>query len=199
MNRSTLSRSLKVLGPITAAIGLTISVASPASADPSLATRQGSEVQWTAFSNEDNRLTVSNNAGVLTLQDTDGILPGPGCAPVSPTVVTCGATAATSRLRLTSGDWNDTVTVAGLTIPADINGGTGLDSLVGGSGNDRLTDPDGWPTVPTGATFSAGAGNDQVISWNGGYDIVDCGPGFDVAVVDRFRDTVVNCEYVVRY
>ncbi|NUU20733.1 MAG: hypothetical protein HOV68_04330 [Streptomycetaceae bacterium] len=200
MKRPTLSRSLKVLGPLAAALSLTVAAASPASANPSIATRQGSEVQWTAFSNEDNRLSVFNNGGVLNLQDTDGILPGPNCTAVNPTLVTCGPTAGTTRLRLSSGDWNDLVSVdAALTIPADVDGGAGQDVIIGGAGADRLRDPDGWPTPPMGATFAAGAGNDQVVSWNGGYDVVDCGPGFDTAVVDRFRDTVYNCEYVIRY
>jgi hypothetical protein len=195
-----LSRSLKVLSPLAAALCLTFTASSPASANPSVATREGSEVRWTALANEENRLTVSDNAGVLTLQDLDGILPGPGCSAVNSTTVTCGPTAGTTRLRLAAGNFNDMVTVSpGLTIPAEVDGGSGLDSLVGGSGADRLTDPDGWPSPPMGLTFAAGAGNDQVVSWNGGYDRVDCGPGFDVAVIDRFRDTTTGCEYVIRF
>ncbi len=70
---------------------------------------------------------------------------------------------------------NDTVRARG---GADrIRGGNGRDSLYGGYGNDYLYSVD-------------------IFSQSGAFmDLVNCGPGNDVASVD-FRDRVVNCEEV---
>jgi Ca2+-binding RTX toxin-like protein len=56
----------------------------------------------------------------------------------------------------------------------------GADCLVGGPGRDRLF---------------GGAGNDEIRARDGAPDLVDCGPGQDVARVDK-SDTVRNCETV---
>jgi hypothetical protein len=61
-------------------------------------------------------------------------------------------------------------------------GGTGNDTLVGGLGRDRLF---------------GGPGNDVLRARDGRRDVVDCGPGRDVAYVDRL-DRVSGCEKVVR-
>jgi Big-like domain-containing protein/hemolysin type calcium-binding protein len=63
-----------------------------------------------------------------------------------------------------------------------LDGGAGADRLVGGEGNDRL---------------NAGAGDDAIDANDGSREIVICGPGTDVAVVDAL-DQVVGCETVER-
>jgi Tol biopolymer transport system component len=72
-----------------------------------------------------------------------------------------------------------------------LSGGPGNDFLAGGPGNDRL-DPG-----PGSDTVSGGAGADTVLARDGSRDRIDCGPGRDVAYVDR-RDVVRRCERVVR-
>jgi len=62
-----------------------------------------------------------------------------------------------------------------------LSGGTGNDSLFGGFGRDRL---------------KGGDGDDRLFSYDGERDLVDCGPGYDVAEVDR-RDTVRGCEKLI--
>ncbi len=56
---------------------------------------------------------------------------------------------------------------------------------------------DGPRTDQSQDTINAGPGNDVVIADNdpARRDIIDCGAGFDRAVVD-FRDLVANCERV---
>jgi Ca2+-binding RTX toxin-like protein len=61
-------------------------------------------------------------------------------------------------------------------------GGRGNDLLDGGRGCDRLY---------------GGPGNDTLRARDGQQDVVDCGPGFDVAHVDRV-DRVSACERVLR-
>jgi hypothetical protein len=61
-------------------------------------------------------------------------------------------------------------------------GGAGDDQLKGGAGRDRLV---------------GGAGDDQMDAAGGGSDRVSCGPGKDVAVLDR-RDRARGCERVKR-
>ena len=63
-----------------------------------------------------------------------------------------------------------------------LNGGIGNDRLYGGKGRD---------------TLRGGPGNDRLYARDGQRDIVDGGPGFDEAWVDRF-DVVRNVERVHR-
>jgi Ca2+-binding RTX toxin-like protein len=67
------------------------------------------------------------------------------------------------------------------------------DTLDGGPGADRI-----WPGNG-GDVVEAGPGDDIVRAGDddGRIDSVDCGPGFDCAVVNR-RDQVFNCERVTR-
>jgi hypothetical protein len=59
----------------------------------------------------------------------------------------------------------------------------GNDTLVGGSGRDSMY---------------GGPGNDTLQARDGEKDIVDCGPGKDVAVVDTVETAIVGCETVQR-
>jgi hypothetical protein len=61
-------------------------------------------------------------------------------------------------------------------------GGIGSDVLYGGTGRDRLY---------------GGPGNDTLQARDGQRDVVDCGPGRDIAHVDRI-DRVSGCERIVR-
>jgi Ca2+-binding RTX toxin-like protein len=70
-------------------------------------------------------------------------------------------------------------------------GGPGNDFLFGGSGNDRITPGPGRDHV------FAGPGNDRIFARDGQRDVIDCGPGHDVAYVDQF-DRTRRCEVVIR-
>ena len=79
-------------------------------------------------------------------------------------------------------------------------GGSGNDHLTGGSGNDRLSGGSGSDRLNGGRgrnRYAAGTGRDIVNARNRRRDRVDCGPGRDIARVDRF-DRVRRCERVRR-
>jgi Ca2+-binding RTX toxin-like protein len=70
-------------------------------------------------------------------------------------------------------------------------GGAGNDRVFGGPGNDRIDPGPGRDRV------NGGAGNDRIFSVDGRRDVIDCGPGRDVAIVDSV-DRVRGCETVLR-
>lgn len=199
-NATRLLRGLRMAVPALGALALTMSLAGPASASPSLVSREGSEVRFAALGGEQNNVTFSLSGGVLFVTDSGSTLTaGPGCVQVNPGTVRCGT--GVTRIAAVLGDRNDVAT-NNTSIASDIDGGTGQDTLIGGFGADRLTDPDGWGSAPAATTFSGRAGNDTVISRNGGFDRVDCGFGFDVVIADPAGLDVVlpgSCEFVRRF
>jgi hypothetical protein len=68
-----------------------------------------------------------------------------------------------------------------------IAGGAGRDRLIGGPGRDCL---DGGPGRDK---LSGGSGDDVLRARDGSADLVDCGDGDDIAIVDP-KDTVRSCE-----
>jgi Ca2+-binding RTX toxin-like protein len=81
-----------------------------------------------------------------------------------------------------------------------LDGGRGNDRLFGGPGNDRVFGGPGNDRINPGPGrdfVSAGAGNDHIFSVDGQRDVIDCGPGRDVAIVDAV-DRVRRCETVIR-
>src|SRR4051794_15230921 len=73
----------------------------------------------------------------------------------------------------------------------DLRGNAGANTLDGGAGDDRLTGGGG-----ADALFG-GEGADRLDSRDGAADMLDCGNGEDIALVDE-RDTLVGCEVVDR-
>ncbi len=118
------------------------------------------------------------------------------------------------------------VTAAGSTKPHVIKGtahadhlvGTrGADIIKGGGGFDRINGRDGADTLLGGAggavlvggpgrdEFNSvagkpvdGQGRDVIRARDGTRDVINCGPGRDVAYVDRVEDGVYDCERVVK-
>jgi Ca2+-binding RTX toxin-like protein len=81
-----------------------------------------------------------------------------------------------------------------------VSGGPGKDRLFGGPGNDAVSGGPGNDRIDPGSGrdhVSAGAGNDRIFARDGQRDVVDCGPGHDVAIVDRV-DVTRRCEVVIR-
>jgi Ca2+-binding RTX toxin-like protein len=72
-----------------------------------------------------------------------------------------------------------------------LRGGSGRDLLSGGAGNDRMNGNRGRDVL------RGGSGRDRLVARGSARDVVDCGPGPDVAIVDR-RDAVRRCERVRR-
>jgi hemolysin type calcium-binding protein len=80
----------------------------------------------------------------------------------------------------TGGDGND-----------DILTGKGNDTALGGKGGDQLFDDHGRDRL------HGGRGNDRFSARDGHRDVIDCGPGEDIAIIDRF-DVAVGCEHAYR-
>jgi hypothetical protein len=75
-------------------------------------------------------------------------------------------------------------------------GRAGDDDLDGGRGNDRLDGGDGKDILVGGPGVDrlvGGAGRDWLRSADTNRDVVLCGPGYDIADVDR-RDVTIGCE-----
>jgi Ca2+-binding RTX toxin-like protein len=70
-------------------------------------------------------------------------------------------------------------------------GEAGNDILFGGPGNDQINPRSGRDRVV------AGPGNDRIVSRDSRRDVIDCGPGRDVAIVDAV-DRMRRCETVNR-
>jgi Ca2+-binding RTX toxin-like protein len=80
-------------------------------------------------------------------------------------------------------------TVIGRAGPDRLFGGPGPDKLVGGPGRDEFnTRRNGYP--------AGGGGNDTINARDHGVDLIDCGGGFDIAVVDLREDGIFNCEEI---
>jgi hypothetical protein len=74
----------------------------------------------------------------------------------------------------------------------------GNDTLLGGAGSDRIFGGAGNDVVTGGAGADrlwGGRGSDTINAVDGERDYIDCGPGPDRAVVDKF-DKVMNCEVI---
>jgi hypothetical protein len=71
----------------------------------------------------------------------------------------------------------------------DLTGNAGANTLDGGAGDDRLTGGGG-----RDALFGSD-GSDRLDSRDGVADVVDCGPGEDIALIDS-SDTQTGCEVV---
>jgi hypothetical protein len=202
-NASRLRTAVRVAAPAVAALTLTMTFASPASANPALVTSSNGRLTFTALPGETNNVTFDTfSAGTLRVTDTtSNLTAGPGCTGGGHTVL-CGGDGVT-RIVANLSDRNDTAQ-NDTDLPSDLVGGQGNDLLIGGDGPDRLTDSDGWngPTLIT-VTMIGRGGNDTIVSRNGGFDQIDCGPGFDVLVADRApRDTLAvpnSCEFVQRF
>jgi Ca2+-binding RTX toxin-like protein len=71
-----------------------------------------------------------------------------------------------------------------------LNGGAGVDLLLGAAGNDRLEGGSGVDA------FIAGAGNDTLRSRDGAVETPNCGAGFDVVTADPTDKPTADCESV---
>jgi hypothetical protein len=90
-------------------------------------------------------------------------------------------------------------TLTGTARADQIYGRGGGDSLFGRAGADLLLGGPGADSIEGGPGRDAifgGPGSDRVFADDGFADQVDCGPGWDVAVVDQLDTVAPNCEVV---
>jgi Ca2+-binding RTX toxin-like protein len=72
----------------------------------------------------------------------------------------------------------------------ELSGGPGGAAMVGGPGRDEFNAVDGKPV--------GGQGHDVIRARDGHRDVINCGPGRDVAYVDRVEEGVFGCERIVQ-
>ncbi len=90
-------------------------------------------------------------------------------------------------------------TISGGTGNDTLNGGPGNDRIQGGSGNDSINGEAGNDTLTGGSgrdSISGGEGDDTIDARDGVADLINCGAGHDIALIDS-RDVVrPGCESV---
>ena len=131
----------------------------------------------------------SNNSAGVTLEVESPSPPPPPPPPPTRTPQSSKKTGTARADRLVGTNGPDVI--SGLAGNDRLFGRRGNDRLLGGVGNDLL---DGGPGLDR---LFGGPGRDTLQARDGQRDLVDCGPGKDVAVVDR-RDVVRGCETVRR-
>src|SRR5262249_20440075 len=89
--------------------------------------------------------------------------------------------AVTGTVRVNALEGDDTVSVAGIALRAELTGGPGNDTLTGGSGSDTLTGGDGNDSLTGGAGDDSLAGNadNDVLAGEDGNDTLLGGDGND--------------------
>jgi hypothetical protein len=227
------SRRLALLATIVSSLAL------PAGAlAHSLVRTSGGELSYVAADATSlNSLTghISNGNVVLRDPTVDGGMdPGP-CHPDELTndanswiiQVSCPLGLGVNRLRVSLGDREDRADLP-LSLPVNLSGGFGTDTITSGEGADQITGDDGNDTVMAGGgndQANGGDGNDRVsggpgddilqaglgldrlegddgsdnlLSRDGLADAVDCGGGFDRVDADQLDQVAEDCEAVTR-
>ena len=172
-NRSRIRRKPKLSSSIaTAGVTLVtllfcaIALASSASADPdgSSAAVVDGVLTFTAGAAQDNNVLVRHVGTSLRVADSlASITAGAGCTAFSASEVTCPADGI-NAVALLGGDGSERLR-ANTSLPTAIDGGSGSDVLIGGSGADLI---------------DGGEGNDVLIG-NAGGDTLNGGDGSDTA------------------
>lgn len=206
-------RTLAALGATVAAVASTAVMASPAQAATSGLARVigNNRVEFRALLGVSNSVVVTISGRTVTIDDRVALSAGAGCKRVDSTKVRCTTSAATARIDVWTGDYNDYVRndtgvfmLAGGSGGNDtLIGGSGRDQLQGGAGNDKLNGRNGrgelWGDVGsdyiwggTGYDYVvAGTGND-VISTGAGNDLIHGQEGNDKIYASNGDDTVLG-------
>jgi Ca2+-binding RTX toxin-like protein len=146
----------------------------------------------TATASADRDSDLSDNTASSKLQVGSPLATPPAAPPPAPPV------SAPHGRTLTGGPKPDKLT--GTRYADRLNGGGGNDWLRGGAGNDVLNGGAGNDVLEGGAgadRILGSTGNDTITARDGTRDTINCGPGRDVASVDKF-DRVTGCEVVRR-
>ena len=120
----------------------------------------GSRLIFEARTGDANVVAISQGVSDYTVTDNGNTLIGAGGCTVLSGIATCSSATATTSIRATFLDGNDSAVITGAT-SATLDGGTGNDTLTGGSADDTLTGGDGDDSL------TGGGGSGDVVSYAG--------------------------------
>src|SRR3954452_10973262 len=178
-------------------------LAIPAGASAATASITGSTLTYSAASGEENDVTIETSGANFRVTDnTAPVTAGTGCAQRSPHRVNC-LTAGVTLVEVLAKDQDDTVQALIGTVDANLNGGSGGDSLTGDAGDDTLTLGKGDISGNTSEQAVGGDGQDTLNGsttingssfMNGGADDdeLNGGLGFDSMFGDTGADDIVG-------
>jgi Putative metal-binding motif/RTX calcium-binding nonapeptide repeat (4 copies) len=144
---------------------------------------------------DNDAVTVTQTATSLLVR-SDGIALNPappGCTAGPANTISCPLTASIEA-DLKLGD--DRLTTSGVTVPMQLAGGDGNDTLTGGAGNDVLAGGAGIDRLDGGAgtdQYFGEGGNDTILAHDGVAERISCGDGNDTADNDPV-DIIAECE-----
>ena len=160
----------------------------PGAAQAATVTRSPSEITYQAAAAAQDIVTVSEVAGMITIQNDTGVT-SVDCANPGPDIVECTPTPSLRALLL---DGNDRLVLgAGSVFAAvkfTVDGGSGNDEVSGGAAADDLTGG------PGGDLLNGNGGDDTLRSQDGEVDTINCGAGIDIVVADVADQIGADCE-----
>jgi Ca2+-binding RTX toxin-like protein len=184
-------------------VALLGALALPASASAGTASIAGSTLTYSAASGEENDLTIETaGANFRVTDNTAPVTASAGCTQRSPHRVNC-LTAGVTLIEVLAKDQDDTVLLLTGTVDANLNGGSGGDSLTSDAGDDTLTLGKGDIGGNTGEQAIAGDGQDTLngsttsnsssfLDGGPGDDQLNGGPGFDSMFGNLGADDLVG-------
>lgn len=128
---------------LTAAVSIAaVLAAAPAALASTVTVQSGNRIVVNGPGNEKNQISISYGGDAFVVHDSAGVTPGGTCTPGGQLNTAICPAAGIASVRVTAGGGGDIVTLlpgwpAG--IEADIDGGSGNDSLYGGAGADSIT------------------------------------------------------------
>jgi Ca2+-binding RTX toxin-like protein len=187
-----------------------VALAVPAEAATVSISSTSRKVKFKAATGESNRLTVTQLAGrSLRIVESQAVgaeggattisAGGTTCQKVAADTVQCTLASAAWRVQADLGDRNDVATVTATTLPVDLTGGAGDDTLTGGDADDTILGDAGNDVLdggPGSDSVTGGDGDDTMRARDGLRDAAGCGAGADSVVADVEDEVGADCERV---
>lgn len=154
----------------------------------------GGTLGFEAGSFHANIVVITDSGGpAFEVRDPTGLLAaGPGCSPVTSVEASC-TKAGVTQIEVITHDDKDSVSLVGVDIDAQLDGGPQKDRLEGGLADDLIVGGNAEDRL------YGHSGADTLDARDGGPDLVRCGGGaHDVALVDPADPPPSGCETVSR-
>lgn len=143
------------------------------------------ELRYIADNGEVNNLTITQNPDLtLDVRDTGAVVwLGPGCIrPDDKDASRAECNAGMASVSIALGDGSDSADISAISLPAQLHGGEGDDTLIGGGGDDALRGAEGTDVL------RGMGGADQLVEVGSDPDAFDGGDGIDTVTYDQRTD-----------